>query len=83
MSGAGRMLPGIHTSFDAILNHMIHGGYSVCHIARQLLSVFCGGIQWGRLPCDFHGKGKLGNIMEDSWADLQASVSYREFGRKS
>lgn len=70
--------------FDAILNHMIHGGYSVCHMAGNCCQYFVVEYNGDVYPCDFHveKERKLGNIMEDSWADLQASVSYREFGRK-
>lgn len=70
--------------FDTILTMMVEGVANCCtmgHDCRQYLVVEHNGDVY---PCDFYVQSdlKLGNVMEDSWAELQASPLYERFGQR-
>ncbi|HHY83673.1 MAG TPA: anaerobic sulfatase maturase [Clostridiales bacterium] len=70
--------------FDSILNHMIYGGYSVCHMAGNCCQYLVVEHNGDIYPCDFYvdEDKKLGNLMTDSWMDIQNSDKYHAFGRQ-
>lgn len=70
--------------FDSIVTMLVNGEITSCHMSgdcRQYLVVEYSGDIY---PCDFFVKAekKLGNILSDSWGDLQESASYAEFGEQ-
>ena len=68
--------------FDSILNHMLFGGYTVCHMTGNCCQYFVVEHNGDIYPCDFYveeGK-KLGNLTKDSWDEMQNSSRYLEFG---
>lgn len=71
-------------NFDAIINHMIQGQYTVCHQAGNCSQYFVVEHNGDVYPCDFFVEPhrKLGNIAEHSWEELQRSPRYQGFGRQ-
>ncbi len=68
--------------FDSIVQVLFDGTVTSCHMGgdcRQYLVVEYSGDIY---PCDFfvYGDRKLGNLLHDSWEDLQGSPAYEEFG---
>ena len=68
--------------FDSILTKMVDGTYNVCCMGRDCRQYFVVEHNGDVYPCDFFVREhlKLGNILEDSWEDLQQSQKYRRFG---
>jgi len=68
--------------FDSILTKMVDNVYNVCHMGRDCRQYFVVEYNGDIYPCDFFVKAplKLGNVLEDSWSDLQRSAKYRQFG---
>ena len=68
--------------FDSILTKMVDDVYNVCHMGRDCRQYFVVEHNGDVYPCDFFVKEplKLGNVLEDSWADLQECAKYRHFG---
>ncbi len=69
--------------FDAILQHMVNGQYTMCvqggYCDHYLVVEYNGDVY----PCDFFvEKGtRLGNITRDGWKTLRESPRYRSFAR--
>ncbi|MFH1905565.1 MAG: anaerobic sulfatase maturase [bacterium] len=70
--------------FDSILTLIVDGVYNVCHMGDNCCQYFVVEHNGEIYPCDFfvESNKKLGNIMNDSWEELQNSPQYIEFGRK-
>ena len=70
--------------FDSILTLIVDGVYNVCHMGDNCCQYFVVEHNGDIYPCDFfvESNKKLGNIMNDSWEELQNSPKYIEFGRK-
>jgi uncharacterized protein len=68
--------------FDSILTKMVDDVYNVCHMGRDCRQYFVVEYNGDVYPCDFFVKEplKLGNVLTDSWADMQDSDKYRKFG---
>ncbi|NLC43726.1 MAG: anaerobic sulfatase maturase [Clostridiales bacterium] len=71
-------------TFDGIMNHMVYGNYASCHMAGSCCQYFVVEHNGDIYPCDFYveEQRKLGNLQQDSWADLQNSSKYLEFGNR-
>jgi uncharacterized protein len=69
-------------TFDSILNLMVMGAPSVCYMGQNCCQYFVVEYNGDVYPCDFFVETprKLGNIMDDSWEELQQSAKYRAFG---
>lgn len=70
--------------FDSIVTLLVNGTVTSCHMGgdcRQYLVVEYSGDIY---PCDFfvRAEKKLGNVLSDSWGDMQESAAYREFGKQ-
>ena len=67
--------------FDAILHHLVNGGYTMCvqsgYCDHYLVVEYNGDIY----PCDFfvERSTRLGNTGRDSWESVRASARYRSF----
>ncbi len=70
--------------FDSILTLIVDGVYNVCRMGDNCCQYFVVEHNGDIYPCDFfvESKKKLGNIMNDSWEELQTSPKYIEFGKK-
>jgi len=70
--------------FDSILTLMVKGTYSLCHMGRNCCQYFVVEYNGDVYPCDFFVERlkKLGNIMNNSWEDLQKSPQYLNFGKQ-
>ncbi|MCM8899948.1 anaerobic sulfatase maturase [Caldicoprobacter algeriensis] len=70
--------------FDSILNFLVDGIYTTCHLAGNCCQYFVVEYNGDIYPCDFFvtRQLKLGNVMEDSWEELQNSPTYVEFGKQ-
>lgn len=70
--------------FDSILVLMVDGGYTVCHLGGNCCQYFVVEYNGDVYPCDFFVQPatRLGNVMENSWQELQSSPKYHEFGRQ-
>jgi uncharacterized protein len=70
--------------FDSILNLLVTGKSSICHMERNCCQYFVVEYNGDIYPCDFFVKKelKLGNIKENSWEQMQRSSKYFEFGRQ-
>lgn len=70
--------------FDSILARLVDEVHTVCHMDTDCCQYFV--VEWNGdvYPCDFFVQPelKLGNIMENSWDEMQASQVYRDFGRQ-
>lgn len=70
--------------FDCVLARLAGEPHAVCHMERNCCQYFV--VEWNGdvYPCDFFVQPelRLGNIMQDSWEDLLASPTYREFGKR-
>jgi uncharacterized protein len=68
--------------FDAILALMVDGVRNICHFGRDCCQYFVVEYNGDIYPCDFFVEQdlRLGNLMQDSWTDLQRSPVYLEFG---
>jgi len=70
--------------FDCILARLAGEPHTLCHMERDCCQYFV--VEWNGdvYPCDFFVQPelKLGNIMHDSWENMQASPVYHEFGRQ-
>jgi uncharacterized protein len=71
-------------AFDAIINFMVNGSYSVCHMAGNCCQYFVVEYNGDIYPCDFfvEEEKKLGNLFDHTWDELQKSDKYYEFGQK-
>lgn len=72
--------------FDSILMMMMDGVANVCSMSRTCRQYLVVEYNGDIYPCDFYvdKKLRLGNIMKNSWEELQASPIYTEFaGRKA
>ncbi|MGI6537143.1 MAG: anaerobic sulfatase maturase [Caldicoprobacterales bacterium] len=69
--------------FDAVLNHMIYGAYTVCHMGGNCCQYFVVEHNGDIYPCDFYVEKelKLGSLLENSWSEMQNSDKYHSFGR--
>jgi len=70
--------------FDAILNHMVNGSYSVCHMAGNCCQYFVVEHNGDVYPCDFfvEKEKRIGNLLDSSWEDMQSSGKYHAFGQQ-
>ncbi|HCE42016.1 MAG TPA: anaerobic sulfatase maturase [Lentisphaeria bacterium] len=68
--------------FDSILWYLVEGQRNICHIGRNCCQYFVVEYNGDVYPCDFFvdPKLKLGNIMVNTWEELQDSVKYKDFG---
>ncbi len=68
--------------FDSILGLLVDGARNVCHFGRDCRQYFVVEHNGDIYPCDFfvEKRLRLGNIMNDSWEQLQSSPVYRDFG---
>lgn len=70
--------------FDSILTKMVDGIANVCAMGNNCCQYLVVEHNGDVYPCDFFVEPdlKLGNIMNNTWAELLDSPVYREFGRK-
>ena len=70
--------------FDSILNFLINGIYTTCHLSGNCCQYFVVEYNGDIYPCDFFvaKELKLGNVMEDSWEDMLKSNKYISFGQQ-
>ncbi len=70
--------------FDSILEYLVHDVANVCHMNTNCNSYFMVEYNGDVYPCDFFSDQphKLGNILQNSWQDLQTSPKYLQFGKK-
>jgi len=70
--------------FDSILNFLVDGVYTTCHLAGNCCQYFVVEHNGDIYPCDFFVDKdlKLGNLMEDTWEDMQNSSKYLNFGQQ-
>jgi uncharacterized protein len=70
--------------FDAILQHLVNGTYSMCVSGGYCANYFVVEYNGDVYPCDFfvEKSKRLGNIMTDSWGRLQSSSRYHAFARQ-
>ncbi len=70
--------------FDSILNLMVDGVYTTCHLAGNCCQYFVVEYNGDLYPCDFFVEPdkRLGNIMGDTWDNLQESTLYHLFGQQ-
>jgi len=70
--------------FDSILTLMVQGNYSVCHMGNNCCQYFVVEYNGDVYPCDFfvEAQRRLGNVMNNSWQELQESPEYLSFGRQ-
>lgn len=68
--------------FDSILNVMLNGVYTSCHMAGNCCQYFVVEYNGDIYPCDFFVQTplKLGNIHNTSWQDAIDSKLYKDFG---
>ena len=69
--------------FDSVLTRMVEGTHNVCHMGRDCRQYFVVEHNGDVYPCDFfvYKDLRLGDVFGDSWAELQRSPKYAEFGR--
>ena len=70
--------------FDSILMRLVDGIANVCAMARNCEQYLVVEYNGDVYPCDFYvdPELKLGNIMEQTWAELLMSPAYKAFGRR-
>lgn len=70
--------------FDSILNFLVDGVYTTCHLAGNCCQYFVVEYNGDIYPCDFFvaRELKLGNVMENSWEEVRNSPTYVEFGKQ-
>ena len=70
--------------FDAILQHMVNGTYSMCVHGGYCASYFVVEFNGDVYPCDFfvEKSKRLGNVSKDTWEDLQRSPRYHSFAKQ-
>lgn len=70
--------------FDAILILLETGNYSLCHMGGSCQKYLVVEHNGDVYPCDFHvdAGNKLGNVMEDRWADMWAHERFKAFSSK-
>jgi len=68
--------------FDSILVKMLDGQVNVCTLGQNCCQYFVVEHNGDVYPCDFFVEEslKLGNVMENSWEEMQRSATYLEFG---
>ncbi|PIE35656.1 anaerobic sulfatase maturase [candidate division KSB3 bacterium] len=68
--------------FDSILVKMLDGQANVCALGRNCCQYFVVEHNGDVYPCDFFVEEplKLGNVMENSWEEMQQSATYLKFG---
>jgi uncharacterized protein len=68
--------------FDALFQGIITGKPNLCHLEQNCSQYFVVEHNGDVYPCDFFvdGRYKLGNLLDDSWEELQASSKYIDFG---
>lgn len=71
-------------NFDAILQLMVNNKIIMCTLGRNCTQYFVVEYNGDVYPCDFFVEEelKIGNVQEDSWAEMSGSREYRSFGRK-
>lgn len=69
--------------FDEILAYYVNGQATVCRMGSDCRRYFVVEYNGDVYPCDFFVEPdlRLGNVLSDSWEDLQASPVYERFGR--
>lgn len=70
--------------FDSILLLLVDGVRNICHLGNNCCQYFVVEYNGDVFPCDFFVEKqlRLGNVMHDSWASLQQSPVYVDFGSK-
>ncbi|MBI2898793.1 MAG: anaerobic sulfatase maturase [Planctomycetes bacterium] len=70
--------------FDSILNALVDGRPSICHMDRDCRQYFAIEYNGDVFPCDFYVERplKLGNVFEHSWEDLWDRPAFASFGRR-
>lgn len=70
--------------FDGIVDFMVEREYFLCHMGGNCCQYFVVEYNGDVYPCDFFvdKDSKLGNIMYNSWEEMQSSASYHEFGKQ-
>jgi uncharacterized protein len=70
--------------FDALINFMVNGSYSVCHLAGDCCQYFVVEHNGDIYPCDFfvEEEKRIGNLFDTNWEDMQSSSKYHRFGRQ-
>ena len=68
--------------FDAVLARLVDGTTPVCTMGSDCRQYFLVEHNGDIYPCDFfvEPRLRLGNLMQQSWTDMQASHLYRGFG---
>jgi uncharacterized protein len=69
---------------DAIMEKLLTGRATLCHMGTNCNDYFLIEYNGDVYPCDFFAEPELkaGNIMENSWAELQQNATYLRFGRE-
>ncbi len=70
--------------FDAVLNYLVLGRYTVCTMDRDCRQYFVVEYDGGIFPCDFFVKEelRLGNVHTTSWEDAANNPLYVDFGKR-
>jgi uncharacterized protein len=70
--------------FDSILTYLVTGERNVCTMSGDCRKYFVVEYNGDVYPCDFFVEGglRLGNVLEDSWEQMQKSEAYRAFGAR-
>jgi uncharacterized protein len=70
--------------FDSIVEYLVNGTRNVCVMGTDCRQYFVVEHNGDVYPCDFWVRDelKLGNLFETEWEALQASETYRAFGRQ-
>lgn len=68
--------------FDSLLAFMLEGTYTSCTLAGHCCQYFVVEYNGDVYPCDFFVEPgrRLGNILENTWEEMQASAAYLDFG---
>ncbi len=66
---------------DSIIEFLVYGSYNVCQMGKSCNTYFVVESNGDVYPCDFFVREdlKLGNIMENTWEELQNSKLFKEF----
>ncbi len=70
--------------FDSILSHLVDNGVSECRFGKNCCHYFVVEFNGDLYPCDFFVEPqlKLGNIVSDTWLQIDLSNSYQQFGER-
>lgn len=68
--------------FDSVIHYLLTGRHNLCHLDGDCRQYFVVEHSGDVFPCDFFVNHdlKLGNILRQSWPDLQNNALYRRFG---